>query len=174
VDLTTKYAQYINRYLYNMRNYGLVEKNGSFWKLTDLGLSFLTHLESLEHISILIRKKKERNKKEIRKKEERKERKKERQLSLCLYLKDFSLSDVEEVVVEYLMAHYNKTGSKFIFIRDLYQLAEKLEVNPDVLMEAITNLKQDHICWLYRDRTYNRWKLGLYKAFVEALTKLHM
>ncbi|RLG90628.1 MAG: hypothetical protein DRO36_05775, partial [Candidatus Hecatellales archaeon] len=38
-EITGKYPQYVNRYLYNLRNYGLVEKNGSLWKITELGLA---------------------------------------------------------------------------------------------------------------------------------------
>jgi len=174
VDLTAKYSQYINRYLYNMRNYGLVEKNGFFWKLTDLGLSFLTHLESLGYINLQIRKNKERIKKESRKNKESYQPTKPKQLSISPFLKESNLSQVEVVVVDHLVDHYNKTGSKFIFIQSHYDLAEKLNVNPTSLKQAITNLKQDRICWLYRDRTYGRWKLGLYKAFIETLKKLHM
>ena len=50
VELTGKYSQYINRYLYNAQKYGLVEKNGDFWKLTPLGADFLSHKLSLKTI----------------------------------------------------------------------------------------------------------------------------
>ncbi|RLG36785.1 MAG: hypothetical protein DRN91_07085, partial [Candidatus Alkanophagales archaeon] len=118
--------------------------------------------------------KEEKRKKKGRKKEEKPSQVKPIQVSLQPFLTKLSLSDTEKVVVEYLIDHYNKTGSKFIYIQSIYELAEKLNVNPALLQEAIINLKQDRICWLYRDRVYRRWKLGLYKAFVATLKKLHM
>ena len=174
-EITGKYRQYLNQYLYRLRNAGYVTKNGQFWKITEEGISFINkknkvyknhniHMDTKENKRKINRNKTENNLSLI----------KPKQISLSLYLKKFSLSDVEKVVVEYLVDHYNKTGSKFIYIQDIYELAEKLDVNPAMLQEAITNLKQDRIVWLYRDRVYRRWKLGLYKAFVEILKKLHM
>ena len=46
-ELTGKYAQFINVYLNRLRKYGMVEKQGSFWKITEEGLYFLSHLESI-------------------------------------------------------------------------------------------------------------------------------
>jgi len=47
VDLTGKYHQYVNRYLQNMRNYGLAERYGPFWRLREDGASLLSYFESL-------------------------------------------------------------------------------------------------------------------------------
>jgi predicted transcriptional regulator len=49
--LTGKSSQYLNRYLRNMRKYGLVEKeDNAFWTLTEFGRSFLSHLEAVEEM----------------------------------------------------------------------------------------------------------------------------
>ncbi|RLC79839.1 MAG: hypothetical protein DRJ03_22770, partial [Chloroflexi bacterium] len=40
-ELTGKYRQYLNRYLYLLRNAGYVKKNGQFWQITEKGLSFI-------------------------------------------------------------------------------------------------------------------------------------
>jgi len=58
VEITGKYRQYVNQYLYRMRNYELVEKQGVFWKITDLGVSFLLHYEEVSKY-INMRKQKE-------------------------------------------------------------------------------------------------------------------
>ena len=71
-----KYLQYVNRYLYNLQNYGLVEKVEDFWILTEEGADFIEYLEDVDKRFNIIRKKYERNKKEIRKKKERILRKK--------------------------------------------------------------------------------------------------
>jgi len=47
VEITGKYRQYINQYLYRMQNYGLVEKEGVFWKISDLGVSLLKRYEEV-------------------------------------------------------------------------------------------------------------------------------
>jgi len=174
-EITGKYRQYLNWYLYRLRNAGYVTKNGQFWKITEEGISFINKKNKVyKNHNIHMDTKEERRNRERIEREKKLSLVKPKQISLSLYLKKFSLSDVEKVVVEYLVDHYNKTGSKFIYIRDIYELAEKLDVNPAMLQPAITNLKQDRIVWLYRDRVYRRWKLGLYKAFVETLKKLHM
>lgn len=174
MELTGKYSEYIITYLKRLQKYGMVEKQGYFWKITEFGEAFLKH--RMYTMTTCNKTKQILNRYETDTKQilNRSISTKPKQISLSLYLKKFNLSDVERVVVEYLVDHYNKTGSKFIYIQDIYELAEKLDVNPAMLQEAITNLKQDRIVWLYRDRVYRRWKLGLYKAFVEILKKLHM
>ena len=52
-ELTGKYGGYVRRYLYNMQKYGLVEKNGSFWKITSQGLSLIFYLESVNSLSLI-------------------------------------------------------------------------------------------------------------------------
>jgi len=69
-EITGKYGGYVRRYLYNMQRYGLVEKSGSFWKLTHQGFSLLLYLESLNKDNRIERKKSERKAKEERKKSE--------------------------------------------------------------------------------------------------------
>jgi hypothetical protein len=116
----------------------------------------------------------ERRKKEGRKKEESSFQTKPKQVSLLPFLKNSALSEVEKVVVEVLVGHYNQTGSKFIYFKDIYEGAEKLGVNPITLPEALRNLKQENIAYLYHDKTMGCWKLGLYKAFIQTLKQLHV
>jgi len=169
IDLTGKYAQYINSYLYNMRNYGLVKKRGPYWKLTDMGLSFLSYFMSLDtyhiHTKKELRKKKERSKKELRKLRE----KTLKQISINPWLRNSSLDDVEKEVAEVLVEHYNRTSSKFILVKDFYELAERLKKNPHNVLEALKNLRQDNIIYLYHSKLQGFWKIGLKKAFVQML-----
>jgi len=158
VDLTGKYSQYVYSYLRNMRNYGLVEKKGVFWKLTEKGASFLSYLESLNNNILKIRKNKESY-----------DPKRLKQVSFTLWLQNSSLHDAEKEVVEVLMDHYKRTGSKFLYFRDIYDMAERFKIPPDKVNKVLMNLKQDHIVYNFRDRTHNAWKIGLYKAFIEKL-----
>ena len=64
IDLTGKYRQYVSKYLYRMRNYGLTEKKGPFWRLTPEGDSFLSYITLLNNN--IIRRQKEDRKKTFR------------------------------------------------------------------------------------------------------------
>jgi len=171
VELTGKYHQYVSRYLENMRKYGLTEKSGPFWKLTVDGVSFLTYFENLSYNNIIIRKMEERKKKEGIKKEESYSPKKLKQTSISLWLQNSGLNEAEKEVVEVLVDHYNMTGSKFLYFSDIYEIAEQFKIPPDQVNKVFMNLKQDHIVYNYRDRSHNAWKIGLYRAFVQALER---
>jgi len=62
-----KYRQYVNRYLYNLQNYGLVEKIDGFWILTEEGSDFIEYLEDVDR-RFKIRRKIEERKKKLRRK----------------------------------------------------------------------------------------------------------
>jgi hypothetical protein len=76
---------------------------------------------------------------------------------------------VEKEVVEVLMKHYNETGSKFILVKDQFELAEKLKANPSEVLEALKNLRQDNIIYLYRSEIQGYWKIGLKTNFIEII-----
>jgi len=174
VELTGKYRQYVNRYLYNMRNYGLVEKKGVFWKITDLGVSLLKHYDEVSKHRRQRRKKEERKKKDRRKKEESCRSKKPKQVSIQLFLKNLSLSEAENKIIEVLYAHYVKTGSLFVYFpgdiyQDPYEPAEYFGIRPDQVVPAFRRLKQDRIVYKIWDRRYGACKVALYKSFVQTL-----
>ena len=174
IDLTGKYAQYINRYLYNMRNYGLVEKEESYWKLTPPGKEFLSHLKMLNNTYNIqygiynkkdLRKKKESIKKDLRKLKS----KTLKQVSIESFLRESDLDKTEVVVVEALVDHYNRTGSKFFAVESIFDLASRLHVDYQDLKEALRHLYEDHIVYKYHMSREGITKVGLYKAFVETL-----
>jgi len=168
--ITHKSRWYVWTYLRNMRIYGLVEKNGVFWKLSDLGVNFQAYLNIVYNNILDSQKKEERKKKESIKKEESSPPKRLQQIPISLFLYDLNLDDTEKEVVEMLVNHYNKTGSKFILVRNQYDLAEKLKNNPQAITEALANLRQDNIIYLYRSTLEGYWKIGLKKDFVKLLT----
>jgi len=168
-ELTGKTSQYVFRYLYNMRKYGLVERNSPFWKLTSEGVSFLSYLESLINININIRKIYERKKKDIRKIYETYDPKKLKQVSLQSWLRNSSLQDSERAVVEVLVNHYNQTGSKFFYCRGDYEISEKFQIPITQINEVFMHLKQDHIVYIFHDKQHGALKIGLYKDFLASL-----
>lgn len=170
IEKTGKPANYVSRYLWNMQKYGLVLKTGSFWNLTVLGESFVNYLHREVEIEIEIRNLYERKKKEERNLDETVLQRVEFQSRFDLWLKENPLSDVEKVVVDALVAHYQKTRSKFILVDTKYELAERLNQNPESLIEALRHLYQDRIAYLFRHGL--GWKVGLYRAFVEGLEKI--
>ena len=154
-----------------MQNYNLVQKNGFLWELTEIGVNFVCHLNTVYNNIIEYRKITERKKKENKKLTETSEPKRLKQSHFDLWLQNSSHSDTEKEVVEILTKHYSETGSKFILVKGQFELAEKLDKNPDVLLEALKRLVQDNIIYLFRSQLEGHWKIGLKKAFIEALQK---
>ena len=185
-EITGKPCSYVNRYLYNLRKYGLIERVEDFWILTEEGADFLEYYECFVKNKNRIRKNTERILKVNRKNTERCNRKKEdllcaetsfkacrrktRQIQIEPFLRNCNLDDLEKAVVEVLIEHYNKTGSKFIMVKDQYELAERLNCNPSDLPNALKNLRQDGIIYIFKDKTFNCWKIGLKKQFLEAIS----
>ena len=133
-ELTGKSRQYVYKYLKNMRNYGLIRKNGVFWELTVLGREFVSYLDMVSKHNTT-----------CRKKEETSHPKTFKQILIQPWLRDSNLDDTEKAVVEVLVDHYNKTGSKFILVKDHYELAERCKVNPSSLDQALKRLREDNI-----------------------------
>ncbi|MEM3577610.1 MAG: hypothetical protein QXX51_04045 [Candidatus Bathyarchaeia archaeon] len=171
-ERTGKPSQYVRRYLANMRKYGLAEQNGAFWFLTDSGVSFTEHLKRhyeniLNNTFIEYRKKEERKEKDKRKlTEKRKAFQAElKQISASFWLSESELSVTEKEVVELLVNHYNQSGSKFILVKDEFELSEKLKANSGDVLEALKNLRQNNIIYLIRSEFKGYWKVGLKKNF---------
>lgn len=163
---------YVWRYLKNLQKYGLAREQDYIWYLTDKGYSFIVPLiknfNKNENIT------KSRNELETKSKETRNELETKskpvfKQASLGVYLSNYSLEVIERGVVEVLVAHFNETQSKFIYCQDQYEMAEKFKCRPDQIIPVMQHLKQDHIAYVYHDRGYNSFKVGLYKSFVELL-----
>jgi arginyl-tRNA synthetase len=115
------------------------------------------------------RKKVERKSKEDRKKVESNQPKTTKQIPISLWLQNSGLDNVEKEVVEVLLKHYNETGSKFILVKDQFELSEKLKANPGEILEALKNLRQDNIIYIYCSEIKGYWKIGLKKNFVTIL-----
>lgn len=170
-EISGKNQDYVHRYLRNMRKYGLVKKQGILWNLSVLGVDFLSYLNIVYNNIIEYGKKKERKKKEDGKKMETSPPKKLKQISFSLWLQSshLTLDSAEKKVVEVLVDHFNRTGSKFLYFNNIYEMAEKFQISPDQVNQVIMNLKQDHIVYSYRNKHHAAWKIGLYKAFIEGL-----
>jgi len=152
-----------------MERYGLALKNGDFWFLTDSGVEFVKYLDIVYNNIIDYRKKVERKSKEDRKKVESNQPKSSKQIPISLWLENSGLDNVEKEVVEVLLRHYNETGSKFILIKDQFELAEKLKANPTEVLEALKNLRQDNVIYLYRSDIQGYWKMGLKANFLKVI-----
>jgi len=160
---------YVSRYLRNLQKYGLAAKNDAFWFLTPKGVEFVKYLNVWYNNIIETRKKQERNEKQTRKKQETLAPKAYKQTPISLWLQNSGLDSVEKEVVEALLNHYNRTGSKFILVKDQFELSERLKANPAEVLEALKNLRQDNIIYLYRSDIQGYWKIGLKKAFLKIL-----
>jgi len=176
VEITGKSHPYVWRYLKRMQNYKLVEKNDGFWFLSDIGVNFLKHLNIvynniIEYRQIIDRKKKE-ERQLIDTSFTNVKVKPMKQVPISLWLQSSDREHLEKEVVEVLLKHYNETGSKFILVKDQFELSEKLKANPGDIQVALKNLRQDNIIYLYRSEVEGFWKIGLKKAFLETLSKV--
>jgi hypothetical protein len=164
-----KSRNYVWRYLKNMERYGLALKNGDFWFLTDSGVEFVKYLDVVYNNIIDYRKKVERKSKENKKKVESNPPKTTKQIPISLWLQNSGLDSVEKEVVEVLLRHYSETGSKFILVKNQFELSEKLKANPSEVFEALKNLRQDNIIYLYRSEIQGYWKIGLKTSYIKIL-----
>ncbi len=174
VELTGKYRQYVNKYLYRLRKYGLVERKSSFWKITGEGLHLLSHLEEVSKYRRKRRQKEDGKKTLRRHSEDTSTRKRPKQVSIQLYLQNLSLSKAENKIIEVLYRHYLETGSLFIYFpvdiyQDPYEPARFFKIRPDQVVPAFRRLKQDRIVYKIWDRRYGACKVALYKSFVQTL-----
>lgn len=171
VKITAKNHDYIHRYLRNMRKYGLVEKNDAFWFLTDLGVYFTEYLKDFYNILNSKIKEYGKNMERIWKESGKLVQKKTKQIPLSAWLASSSLDEIEKRVVEDIVEHYNRTGSAFKYFTDVYEAAEYYKCTPNEIANALKRLKQDKVVYSWRDKTFNAWKIGLYRAFIEARAK---
>jgi len=168
-EISGKTREYVYSYLKRMRKYGLVMKNGFFWNLTVLGSDFISYLEEVSKYSIVCRHIENRRRTEERQKRDTSPLKKLKQVSIQAFLRTSTLHDTEKRVVEDLVDHYNKTGSKFRYFDDHYAAAEFYKCTPDQMVNVMKNLKQDHIGYAWPDPSLKAWKIALYKDFIETL-----
>ena len=188
MELTGEYYQYVYSYLKRSRNYGFAEKKDSFWKITPLGIYFLHHKKEESKYIREAKQKKRRRKREVKQKQDRNKTESKQKLnrnktfekpkrtiqtSFMVWLKNYhrSLEDAERVVVEVLLDHYRKTGSKFIYCSPptIYTIADRFGIRPDQVNQVLMNLKQDKIVYSMKDRLHGAVKIGLYVDFVKKL-----
>lgn len=166
--ITEKPNAYVDSYLRRTRNYGLVAKEGSFWRLTVIGESFLQYLEKIDGCRYRYRHKVDTTTTQQQHSLDTQKPKKPKQVPLLPFLSNLSLPDAERRVVEVFLDHYDKTGSPFFLVKDQYELAEKIQLDPQLLQDAILNLVQD--LRLYKIPVeQGTTKIGLKKAFIELL-----
>jgi hypothetical protein len=168
-EITGNKRNYVWIYLKNMQKYGLVKKNEVFWELSEIGANFLNHLNIVYNNIIESEKKEERKNKNNQKKIESSQPKNAKQIRISLWLQNSGRDHVEKEVVEALLKHYGETGSKFILVKDQFELSEKLKANPSEIFEALKNLRQDNIIYLYRSEIEGYWKIGLKTNFLKIL-----
>jgi len=189
-EITDRPLKLLRIYLSRLRRYGLIEGEGEFWTASDEGLYVLSLLSSRKKQNEILSKRLEgpHNIKSYSSKSytgnsnagtDRQHFDNSsttlrqhfpKQLTLEKAFQRFNLNDCEREVVEALLAHYNRTGSKYKYINYAEDL--QLDYPSRILQEAIRKLRQDNIIYLWQDRAMNALKLGLKKAFLEKLGTL--
>lgn len=173
-DICAKLGQtnnYIKQYLYNLAEYGFIFRRQSDWKwyLLDPYPDFLKDLDNILYLiytgKTTVKQQQNKSKTTV------KQNIKSKQLTLQPFLEkgEVNLSDPEITITNLLLSHYNRTKEKFIFIEDRYDLCERLGFPPDVIEASLRKLRQEGICYLWRDREYGKFQLRLKPAFIKRL-----
>jgi len=189
-EITDRSLKHLRVYLWRLRKYGLIEGDGVFWTATNEGLYALSLLSSRKKNEGILSRRLE-GPQDIKSYSSRSctENSKHgtlrqqfdntsttlrqqfrKQLTLEKAFQRLNLNDCEKEVVEALLAHYNRTGSAFIYINYAEDL--QLDYPADILQEAVRKLRQNNIIYLWPDRGMKALKLGLKKAFIEKLRYL--
>jgi len=191
-EITDRPLKLLRIYLSRLRRYGLIEGDGDFWTANDEGLYVLSLLSSRKKLDETLSKglgahediKSYSLKSCIESSKHSTLRQQfdntsttlrqhfPKQLTLEKAFRRLNLNDCEKEVVEALLAHYNRTGSPFIYINYIEDL--QLDYAGAVLQEAFRKLKQDNIIYIWPDRSVKALKLGLKKAFLEKLRNLNL
>ena len=89
------------------------------------------------------------------------------QLNLSIFTSRSDIADPERVVVEVLVGHYERTGEKYRYFRDLYHFCDETGVSAVDAPTAIARLKEEGCIYTRKDEF--GWKIGLKVGFVERL-----
>jgi hypothetical protein len=168
---TQKRTNYVNAYLFRLRKYGLTDKNDYSWFLTEEGVRISSLLKFAINDYIKIYYTNNTTTTQQQHNNNTKVQKKAFQVSIQAWLRETCPAEAEKVVVDTLVAHFNKTGSKFLLFKDHYAMSDMLNINVNEIGDVLAKLRQENIIYLMRDPTSGMWKLGLKKAFLEALKK---
>ena len=93
--------------------------------------------------------------------------KKSHQLNLSIFTSRSDIENPERLVVEVLVRHYERTGEKYRYFRDLYHFCDETGVSAVDAPTAIARLKEEGCIYTRKDEF--GWKIGLKVAFVERL-----
>jgi len=189
-EITDRPLKRLRVYLWRLKKYGLIEGDGVFWAANHEGLYVLSLLSSRKKQTEILSKRLEgppniksyssesctSNSKQghssitLRSQFDNTKITVPKQPTLENVLKRLNLNDCEKEVVEALLAHYNRTGSAFRYIKFIEDL--QLDYPAGILQEAIRKLRQDNIIYIWQDHAMNALKLGLKKAFLQKLRSL--
>jgi hypothetical protein len=158
-------SKFVWEYLSRLRSYGAVDKEEHLWFMTDFGLYLTDLLCSNNNNNNKINTRSTQQQHKINTSPP----KRPVQVSIQAWLRDSSPPDAERGVVDLLVSHFNKTGSKFVLVKDHYAMSELLSINVNEVPDILAGLRQENIIYLMRDPTSGMWKLGLKKAFLELL-----
>jgi hypothetical protein len=162
--------KYVRCYLYNLYKYGCIDRKDRWgWVIEPFGADVLL----LNNNNIDQRKKKERPKKDQRKTKETSNDShttvESRQLNLSLYESDPNVTEPEREVVMLMVSHYERTGEKYRYFKDVYDFCEQTGISAVGVMELLAKLKQEGVIYMREEKMLGMWKIGLKVNFIERL-----
>jgi transcription initiation factor IIE alpha subunit len=170
-EQTMKSSNYVNVYLFRLRKHGIAKRHDGFWYLTDFGKDLTSLLTRDDRDRDRDRDRYNTSTTQQQHNNNTSPQKRLVQVSIQAWLRDSSPPDAERGVVDLLVSHYNKTGSKFVLVKDHYAMSDLLSINVHEVPDVLSRLRQENIIYLMRDPTSGQWKLGLKKAFLELLER---
>ncbi len=171
-DRLDKNIRYIRRYVFNLRDYGLITLDRNSWKW---------YISASDDIIIYIIYKGERKEKERRKKGERynnlspiykneKMQSVEQKAKIPIAEWTQERTTTEVVVVSYLINHFNETMNKFVLSTSHDEFAELLNIpfpESAEIPKSLLKLESDGVLYNVYLKEKSAWKIGLKDAFID-------
>ncbi|MBP2029742.1 hypothetical protein J2755_000662 [Methanohalophilus levihalophilus] len=163
---------YTKVYLYRLYNYGCIDRIERWsWKITPLGTEILSTNTNTKLGNRRVTEKEQKSNRRVTEESNKSyTTDSSRQLNLSLYTSDPDVTEPERVVVLALASHYEKTGEKYRYFRDMYDFCEQIEISAVGINELLAKLKQEGVIYIRQEKMLGMWKIGLKVNFVERLT----
>ena len=161
---------YARVYLHRLYKYGCIERKAHWgWIIEPLGTDILNlNNNNIDNRKITKRTQKD-NRKITETSNDSRTTVESRQLNLSLYESDPNVTEPEREVVMLMVSHYERTGEKYRYFKDMYDFCEQTGTSAVGVMELLAKLKQEGVIYMREEKMLGMWKIGLKVNFIERL-----
>lgn len=160
---------YVRVYLHRLYKYGCIERKARWgWIIEPLGTDILRNNNNNIGNKRATTKQQKSNKRVTETSNDSRTTV-SRQLNLSLYESDPNVTEPEREVVMLMVSHYERTGEKYRYFKDIYDFCEQTGLSAVGVMELLAKLKQEGVIYMREEKMLGMWKIGLKVNFIERL-----